>query len=138
MPAIGSRSLRCNVMWLGFFLFQSRLICSPRWDDLDWINLPQHKRTTQRCRYIIKMPIYCNRLYLYYIYKSISSPDKMRCNYMLFIRIIHLSFWCQKFKHTSIATLTLSSWSRLVLKRTPNALNDLVPCSMYVFSKINV
>ena len=29
--------------------------------------------------------------------------------YAIFIRIMHLSFWRQKFKYTSIATLTLSS-----------------------------
>ena len=39
-----------------FFKSQTRLF-SPRRDDLDWISLSQHKRTTQHCRHIIKMRI---------------------------------------------------------------------------------
>jgi len=42
-------------------IFYSRLDKSClRLDDVDWINLPQHKRMTQYYRYIIKMPIYDN------------------------------------------------------------------------------
>ena len=50
--------------WLRFFFIPGVYKSSPRRDDLDWVNLPQYKRTTQRYRYIIKMPNYCSHLYL--------------------------------------------------------------------------
>jgi len=43
------------------------------------------------------------------LYKSISYPEKNTLQIQSFNQNYHLSFWRQKFKHTGVATLTLSS-----------------------------